>query len=466
MSVGTVVMPPSARKLRRRVRRARHAHHGRSFGDAFYDLYVFLWVFGVYGGILGTAIVRHLRSAAPRVPVGTHWLVIAALLVAAGLAWGALRMVGPVLVTPAERTWVVSAPVERGALLRPRMIGLLLGLGVAGAVGAAAGAIAVRSATMGWSVLAGAAGGIALAATAVVAQRSGAESGGWARVPGVVLMSAGLATLGGVVAAPDLGVTLPHPAASGALVLAAGGLVLAAVATVSAWRDLGRLDAATLGAGAQVATASVTAAVGLDPSLLLNVLEVRRWRRIGSVRSRPFHAWPGARSLVLLEAEARRLTRRPGALAVWGALALAYYAVVMAAPSWAPVVRPILAYVAAGRLAAGLRVLARAPGLARSLGVGNATLRALHTIVPALAAVAWWLVTAPAGGASPGQVDVVIVAGVVGSVYRAATSPPMSYEGMALETPFGLFPVDLVRQLLRGPDLLGVTIVLRLLARG
>jgi hypothetical protein len=400
------------------------------------------------------------------VPAGTHWLVVAALLVTAGVGWRALRLVGPVLVTPAERTWMVSAPVARGAWLRPRTVALLLGLGVSGAAAATAGAIVVRSMAVGWSALGGASVGIALAAGAVALQRAEGRAGWWARVPGTVLTGAGLAGASAVIAAREVDVALPHPAASGALVVAAMGVPLVVLTAVVAWRALGRLDAASLGAGAQVATAGMTAAVGLDPSLLLNVLEVRRWRSVGTVRSRPFHAWPFARRLVLLEAEARRLLRRPGAVGVWGTLALAHYAIVVAAPSAAPFVRPILAYVAAGRMTAGLRVLARAPGLARALGMGERELRALHTVVPALAAVAWWAITAPAGGAPFGRLDLAMVAGVVGSVYRAATRPPMSYQGMALETPFGLFPVDLVRQLLRGPDLLGATIVLRLLARG
>ncbi len=466
MSSAAVGVTPSARTLRRRVRRARRAHHGRSLGDALNDLYTLLWVFGVYGGIAVTAIVRHLRRPAAPLPVETHWLLVAALLLAAGVAWWALRMVGPVLATPAERTWALSSPVDRGGWLRPRMLLLLFGVGAGAALAATIAAVVVRSGAIGGSALAGAAAGVALAASAVTLQRVGEGAGRWAALPGVLLVGSGLATAAVAVVARRTGMGLPHPAASAPLLLAATGVPLAAFAVFTAWRALGRLDAAALGAGAQVASAGATAAVGLDLSLLLDVLEVRRWRRVGTVRSRPFHAWPGARWMVLLEAEARRLLRRPDALAIGASLALAQYALAMAAPSSAVLLRPILAYVAANRLTAGLRTLSRAPGLARALGVGEGRLRALHMVVPALVVAAWWAVTAPTSATPPGRLDLALVVGVVGSAYRAATRPPMSYEGMALETPFGLLPVDMVRQLLRGPDLLGATIVLRLLVRG
>jgi hypothetical protein len=48
------------------------------------------------------------------------------------------------------------------------------------------------------------------------------------------------------------------------------------------------------------------------------------------------------------------------------------------------------------------------------------------------------------------------------AAYRAATRPPMTYGAPASETPLGAFPTELVLQLARGWDLLGVMIVLRL----
>jgi hypothetical protein len=203
----------------------------------------------------------------------------------------------------------------------------------------------------------------------------------------------------------------------------------------------------------------------LDSSLFVNVLEARRWRRVGSVRSRAFHGWRRAPWLVLLEAELRRLLRRPDAVVVWGALALAHYALAIAAPGPGRFLRPVLAYVAANRFTAALRTVSRSPGLSRGLAVSESVLRVLHMVVPGLAVALWWAATAPAGGGVPGRLDAALVVGVIGSVYRAASRPPMSYEGAVIETPFGLLPLDMVRQIVRGPDLLAATILLRLVVR-
>jgi hypothetical protein len=60
-------------------------------------------------------------------------------------------------------------------------------------------------------------------------------------------------------------------------------------------------------------------------------------------------------------------------------------------------------------------------------------------------------------------VEILLLAGVVAAAYRAATRPPMAYGGAAIETPFGLIPVDLLRQVTRGLDVLAVVIVVQTL---
>ena len=51
--------------------------------------------------------------------------------------------------------------------------------------------------------------------------------------------------------------------------------------------------------------------------------------------------------------------------------------------------------------------------------------------------------------------------GIVAALYRSASRPPMRYDGASVDTPFGLVPVDLIRQLTRGPDVLIVLIIVR-----
>ncbi|MCW2637892.1 MAG: hypothetical protein JWP76_198 [Dactylosporangium sp.] len=456
------VSVPTVRQLRVRLRQTRRGHHSRSLGDFLTDLYILAWFVLMYGGVLVKVGRDYLHSpSGGRADAGErYWICVAAVLAGAGLAWQGLRMVGPLLVTPAAQTWAVSAPIDRRAWLLPRF-GVLtaaaaVGIAALGASAAAMGA-ARDLADLGWAALAGASCGVAGAALSVVAQ--GARQGRrWPRLPGVALTGGGATVAIVVVAAHFAGRHLGHPLVRPLTAAIAGaGLPLAVAATTFGARALPRVDRATLTTGAQFATAAVTAAVWLDPSLLAGVLESRRWRGIGRVRSRPFR--PGGRWWALLQADVRRLYRHPSAIVTWSALVLGQYAVAVALPSVAGVTHVIGAYLAADRLTGGLRTLSRSPGLRRALGGSETALRLVHLVVPAVGAALWWLITVPVGGAHLGGVEILLVAGVVGAVYRAATRPPMVHGGAVVETPFGLIPVDLLRQLTRGLDVLAVLVI-------
>ncbi len=47
-----------------------------------------------------------------------------------------------------------------------------------------------------------------------------------------------------------------------------------------------------------------------------------------------------------------------------------------------------------------------------------------------------------------------LVVGVAAAVYRTSTRGPMIYGGSVAESPMGSMPVDLIRQVVRGPDVL------------
>lgn len=278
-------------------------------------------------------------------------------------------------------------------------------------------------------------------------------------------MTGGAVLAGAVIVIHYVGGSLPGAPRAGAPALLAVGAPLALACLWAGVRTLPRLDRAGLSGGAQVAAAVVTSAVWMDPTVLGGVLEVRKWRRVGRVRSRRMRrAVPGIpdRMAALLRAEWVRTTRRPGALAVFAALALAQYAVAVAAPSLAGVTRILLAYLAAGRLMAGLRTVARSTGLRRSLGGGEAAVRAAHVAVPALATALWWAATQPTSG-GPQGLEVLLLAGIIGAAYRSATRGPIRHGGAVLDVGMGLLPVDLIVQLARGPDALGVVILLQVL---
>jgi hypothetical protein len=463
--VTAAVAVPRARAWRTRLYRARRRHRDRSLGETLTNLYMLLWVVAVYGGALLTTVQDHLRSpaGAAGVVAERYWIAVAVLLAGAGLAWQGMRALGPLLATPAEQAWGLSTPIDRRGWLLPRFVAVLL----AGAVGGAIAAMIVivlglRGGGLGTAALAGGACGVFGTAACVMAQGAPTERR-WPRITGTVLMSTGAAAAALMVATHYLGRVPPQPTLPVSHALSVVGLPLAMAAVLVALRELNRLDAIALGAGAPVAAAAVTAAVWLDPTLLSRVLDVRRWRRVGRVRSRRFLPMLSGRTGALLQAELRRQARRPGALIVWGALVLAQYAVAAVAPSVAGVAHVIGAYLAAGRLTGGLRTVAGSAGLRRALGGDDLKVRLVHLVVPAIGTALWWGITGPAAGPSLGVGALVLVAGIVAAAYRGATRPPMAYGGTAFETPLGAFPVEILIQLARGPDLLGVVIVLQVI---
>jgi hypothetical protein len=463
VTAGQAAGVPTARQLRVRLRRARRGHHARSLGDFLTDLYVLAWFVLMYGWVLVDAGRDYLHSptgGGQADPVERYWIGAAAVLAAAGLAWQGLRAMGPLLVTPAAQAWAVSAPVDRRAWLLPRFGALVTAAALTVATLAAAAAAmskAPDARSLGWAALAGAGCGGAGAALSVVAQGAG-PGRRWPRLPGLLLAGAGAVVAAMVIGTHFTGGRLGRPTAPVAVAVAVAGPPLAVMVVTFAVHVLPRVDRATLTTGAQFATAAVSAAVWMDPSLLAGVLENRRWRGIGRVKSRRFLAGPWW--WAMLQAEVRRLYRHPTAILTWGALVLAQYALALALPSVAGPAQVVGAYLAANRMAGGLRSLSRSPGLRRALGGSDTGLRLVHLVVPAVGAALWWLVTAPVGGPHlSGGMEVLLVAGVVGAVYRAATRPPMSYGGAVVETPFGLIPVDLLRQLTRGLDVVAVLVI-------
>ncbi|MEV1108217.1 MULTISPECIES: DUF6297 family protein [unclassified Micromonospora] len=458
---------PTARQVRTHLRRARRRHHEHSLGDVLGDAYVMVLFVGMYGWFAISASRNMLDS--PTVgqaePGVRWWLALAALLAGAGLVWRGLRAFGPLLVTPATQSWVTSAPIDRRAWLAPRLAVLVAGA----AVGTAALGVAVAAlggvsdpATLGWAAAAGAGWGAATLAFSVVAQssRTGRR---WPALAGAVPMVAAAVITAVVVLTGRLGEGLPRPSSTPTIALVAVAVPLAVVATVLAVRALPVVDRATLTTGAQFANAAATATILLDPSLLTGLVESRRWRRVGRVRSSRFLPGPGW--WALLQADVRRLRRHPSALLIWAGLVGVQYAAALALPGLAGAAQVVFAYLAVNRLTGGLRAVSRSAGLRRALGGSDALLRGVHVVVPAIGAGLWWLLTLPSlpsVDAGPTWLAPTLVLGVVAAAFRAGTRPPIDYGGATVNTPFGMVPVDLLRQGSRGPALLAVVVLLQL----
>ncbi|GIH13482.1 DUF6297 family protein [Rugosimonospora africana] len=447
---------PSARRLRRRLRAARREHGSGRGGD----IYLVLMIIIVFGAIGPRYLNRYLTHPAEQpAPEATRWwLVVALAVAAAGLTWQALRAFGPLLAMPSTQAWCVASPVaRRGWLITPLgyllLGGALVGAG-AGALGTLlAGAAASGAATVGGAAVVGAGTGVAMAGAA-----TGVQTRRWhpaERVPVLVGLAGAVAVIG-LRYAHVVPATPAAPVRWSALAVA----VVAVAGAVAALGRLGRIDRAALAAGAPLAGAAASAAIFMDATLFSGVVEARRWRRAGRVRSGLRRLRPGPRWAVLLRAEVRRLPRRPGALAIWAALILVPYALVLIAPEAAGAGRVVAGYLAVGRLAAGLRAVCRSPALRRSLGDTDQRLYRVHLVVPAAGALLWWL--AGSGVSAPDPNQLVFVIGLVFAVYRNATAPSRAYGGPMVDTPFGLVPVDLLRQVLRGLDVVAVLVFIEL----
>lgn len=74
-------------------------------------------------------------------------------------------------------------------------------------------------------------------------------------------------------------------------------------------------------------------------------------------------------------------------------------------------------------------------------------------VVPITAAATTAFLTAFLAATNPVVMIIVLVGGCV-AAYRSRTHPHTDYDGLILETAVGQIPVDLIRQRMRGPDVL------------
>ncbi|MFD4405414.1 DUF6297 family protein [Nocardia sp. NPDC058499] len=416
---------------------------------------VVLVILGAYvvGGVIWWAATRPatvvgsvLFTAGPGWAVTGAWALFA-LAVSGGLLLA--QAFGPVGANAPDALWLLSTPVDRGALLRVRVSAAL-------AAGAAAGTVAGRltayiagASLWGPLTVLGSLVGVIVVAIAVLVQSR--------RLPGPVLplLRWGFAVTG-------LALTVAATAQWTAPVLAAWPLVFVAAVPAAAgalWavascRYLSRADLASgsdLTAGAQ---ASLTS---LDPSVLAGILEERAWRRVGRSVSRRL---PSGRAVALLRTDLLRHRRRPSVYAITAAVVAAvWFATAAGTPLFVAFTGLGGSFWIAMLFSAGLRDICGDPALRVLLGAGDRTLRWPMLIVPAVAlgltAALTVLATGPAAAA-------ISTAAAALAAYRIRTRSALSYEGLLLITTTGPLPVDLIRQLLRGLPILAVAGVLLL----
>ena len=468
MTTVEAAIPPVA-QLRSRLRKVRRTHSDRTLGELLTDVYLIAFLVVLYGGSTAFSLRRHLSQpfAGPRGLEQTRaWLIVALLVVVGTLAWRGLRALGPLITTPAALSWCLSTPIDRAQWLRTPLSWLLAFAAIAGAaVGTLADWAGLSGTGIGlgtlWAAIAGSGAGVALAGAAVVTQSRTRATTHRARVrasDAVLALGVGLVAAAVVTRTVQVRVGPPGIAA---FVWAIIAVALAAFGVRYAIAALHHIDRAALSGGSQLGAAAVTAAVMLDPAMLSGLIEAGRWRRPGKVHSRRWR--PGGRDWVFIQADLVRQTRRPANLFVWAALLLAPYAVGVFSEAAVSATRIVAAYIATERLAAGLRWVSRTPALRRSFGGTDWELKRAQPGVPALGLAIWWTLSEWAmPTVTPSLLVAVLVAGVLGAVYRTATRPPMSYDAGLADTPLGPVPTLLLRRLLRGPDLVAVLVLIDL----
>ncbi|CUR54133.1 membrane hypothetical protein [metagenome] len=378
------------------------------------------------------------------------------------------RLFGPVFVPPAVGSWLVTAPVARTALLRPRLLGTalvaVLGSAALSLTGGVLGGMAVEA------VLALLASTVLLAVLTVslgaVDQTRGGDR---------IRVATGVVALGvwGGLLVTALGL-LPARQPTGStpsswwlgLIVA---IVLVTVALVLGVRSLDRLRQRQITPGGALVPSLSGALAGLDLALVNDVLLAHRWRARGSVSSRR-----GGRSglSALVWPELVRALRSPHQVVTVGAVVVVPYAATTAgAGRGVLVVAGLSGFLAAVPTLTGLRVLERTPGLRRNLPFGNRQVRAAALVVPGVLLLAYGLAIAPALHGSTGvplsqTVMLGIATGLAAltAATRWMTGRPPDYSKPLVSTPAGGVPTNLYGSVVRGADVLLVTLAPMLLS--
>jgi hypothetical protein len=377
------------------------------------------------------------------------------------------RLFGPMFVSPAVGSWLLPTPADRSALLRPRLLVVVLApFGLGGVLAAAAATLggfhvaAVLALTASVAALS-----LAVVCYAVVAQtggRRGAQALTWLLA---LVVWAGLLLL----ALDALPATAPPGFGPTWAVLLAVAATVAVLLAVRAFRALGRLGRHQLTPGGALVPSLSGALATLDLALVYDVLVARRWRARSSVRA--YRGGPGGPA-ALVWRELIRLRRTPQVVGVLAAaLVVPYLATTAGLGRVVVLVAAATGFVAGVGLLSGLRVLTRTPGLARNLPFPTSTTRAAAMSVPVTAMVLFGLGTTPALHDALGVVwsDALSIAVATGtaaaaSAVRWVTGRPPDYSRPLVSTPAGAVPTNLYGSALRGFDVLLLTTAPLLLA--
>jgi Family of unknown function (DUF6297) len=405
---------------------------------------------------------RYLSGPGSAAPPSPSRLFLAAtlLLVFSAMIW-TLRMVGPIGASSAIRFWLLSAPVRRRDLLRPRFLVLIFAVASVAALIAIPIAHAASAAALP-TIAAAIAGAITVATASVWGQASDAVDralhGIGQALGAVSIVGFGsLATGFGRMAANS---ALRAPPDVIAALLAA--LLIAAVACAwGAYRALDRIDVSVLSRSQGLWTAGHAAISSLDVFMLSEFVTEQRARATGRVRS----ALLGPRYAgALIRAEWARIRRQPGPIVGAVVVGLVWWGCrpVLSGPALACLAL-VGGYCVVLPMTSTLRQLAASPGLRSQFAPHDRGLAGASTAVCVLAALLWAAVVLPGIMPWSATVAVILVLGLIAAVYRTVTRPALDYSAPPVMTPLGPLPLELWRQVVRGPLLLLMLLILVLI---
>jgi hypothetical protein len=454
----------SGRGLRSRLRAGSRS---RRTPRRFSDVYVWVLAAALFGAIAAESLrplVRELAGPGWAVPgAPTRLFVVAAVMLLLGGLARVLGLAGPVTASSAFRFWLLATPLRRIVLLRRRVLALTAALALLASIAAVLIAHAASVAVLPVAAVA------ALAAMTVTAAAiSGQASDEVERAVHLIgrtlsavsiLGFSSLATGVGRASADSL---LRLPPAAGTALIA----VLAATALGTTWRAyraLDRIDISVLSRGQGLWNAGSAAAASLDVFLLTDFLAEQRARLAGRVRSAEMGS---SFAVAAPRSELVRARRRPY-LAIRGAAAAIIWwgCRPVLPPAALSVAALVIGFLLVLPLSGTLKQLAASPGLRAHFVPRDRWLTAASVSACLLAATIWTAIVLPGMplAGHPG-LGIIIVLGITVAVWRTVTRPPLDYSKPPVPTPFGDLPLDLWRQLARGPLVLGVVIAVVLLA--
>lgn len=461
--------PSTAKELKDMIRDWRTGRATRSLGQAISDGYIAVFGFLLVGGMIANVVVQAQSvvsqcdqaaclSARGLLPWAAFAVSVAAALVLS-------RLFGPVLASAAEGFWLLDAPVRRGRLLAPRLIGITVaGMVAAGGIGALIAAL-TGSPGLEVGVWAAATGVAAAAAISFAAAEQGVERHLLTRALSYLFGLIGLAALLAVIAVAANWLTLTVDTTRGTEIgLAALGVaaVVLVLSVIISQLRLNRIRRSRLMSGGALVSGLSGAFFALDFGLIRDIVVDRRAMEIGHVKSKQGR---GVGLQPLIWREAQRLARGPQPL-LWIVLSLVvpYAAEALGMGAVMPIFSALVLFGALVPMLNGLRVLTRTGGLARCMPFPTKAIKRAVVVVPAIISLLWSIAALPAflgfgsGGNEHSLSTAALMAlatgaaGFLGAV-RWTTGKPPNFGGPAVASQFGAIPPGLFIGLIRGFDM-------------